>query len=415
MVSKNRVSWIRERYWGIRKTGSRAARLAHRSNWSFGTVLARDAWNATLGRIRPVNGESRVRAQAAMEWLLRAQRATPDDGVSVGYFPTDPNVINGWLGSYPETTGYIMQSLLDYARLYQRPDIVEKVRFMAHWEIDIQMPSGAVQGGPVCPQERQSAAVFNTGMVLQGWTACLFLESDRDIEKAARKAADFLLADQGSDGNFRTHGPFVSEARVKTYNCLCAWALHRFADLTGSRRYADGAVRAVEAAIREQNQVGWFAHNCLTNPEAPITHTIGYTLQGILETGILAKREDFIQAAKFGTDAILARMNSDGYLPGRFDASWRSVGFSSCLTGSAQIAIVAYRLSAITGEAHYKVCADRLVDFLKGTQRLTGSDDGVRGALAGSFPVFGSYMSWGYPNWATKYLLDSLMLQDMAS
>src|SRR5712691_12790743 len=35
----------------------------------------------------------------AAQWLLRAQRATPDDGVSGGYSFED-----GWIASYPETT-----------------------------------------------------------------------------------------------------------------------------------------------------------------------------------------------------------------------------------------------------------------------------------------------------------------------
>jgi len=33
------------------------------------------------------------------------------------------------------------------------------------------------------------------------------------------------------------------------------------------------------------------------------------------------------------------------------------------------------------------------------------------GAVAGSFPLFGGYMRAGYPNWATKYFLDALLLQ----
>jgi hypothetical protein len=35
----------------------------------------------------------------------------------------------------------------------------------------------------------------------------------------------------------------------------------------------------------------------------------------------------------------------------------------------------------------------------------------LNGALAGSFPIFGAYMPAGYPNWATKYFLDALLLQ----
>lgn len=36
------------------------------------------------------------------------------------------------------------------------------------------------------------------------------------------------------------------------------------------------------------------------------------------------------------------------------------------------------------------------------------------GALAGSFALTGEYMRSGYPNWATKYFLDALLLQHEA-
>jgi len=39
----------------------------------------------------------------------------------------------------------------------------------------------------------------------------------------------------------------------------------------------------------------------------------------------------------------------------------------------------------------------------------------VNGAIGGSYPLLGSYMTAGYPNWATKYFLDGLLLQERLS
>jgi hypothetical protein len=69
----------------------------------------------------------------------------------------------------------------------------------------------------------------------------------------------------------------------------------------------------------------------------------------------------------------------------------------------------------VTGDRRYRDHADRMVDFLKALQCLDSADPGINGALAGSFPLLGSYMPGGYPNWATKYFLDALMLQDHMS
>jgi hypothetical protein len=35
----------------------------------------------------------------------------------------------------------------------------------------------------------------------------------------------------------------------------------------------------------------------------------------------------------------------------------------------------------------------------------------MRGALKGSFPLYGGYCSYQYPNWATKFLIDANMLE----
>jgi hypothetical protein len=417
-VRADRVSRVvrRQEYGRAHRSVGRLGRLASPVHLRFAAVALKSQVDFMRGRLNAVPGQTRERMQAAAAWLLRAQDATPDDGVSLGYFPFHRGAgTSGWLPSYPETTGYIIPSLLQYAGVVRDASITERARRMAVWETTIQMPSGAVQAGPVCPSEQRQPSVFNTGMVLQGYVALLLEQNDDRILEGARHAADFLIGDMDEDGHFRTHGPFVAADRVKTYSCLCAWPLYRFGQLVGDKRYVEAAVRAVEAAVGEQAANGWFAHNCLTRPAAPLTHTIGYTMQGILEVGFLAGRADFVAAVERAARPLLARIAPSGFLHGRYDADWKPASSSSCLTGSAQIAGVFYRLFEHGGDSQYREGAERVVDCLKGLQILDSSNPGVHGGLAGSFPILGEYMTGGYPNWATKYFLDALMLQERGS
>ena len=249
-------------------------------------------------------------------------------------------------------------------------------------------------------------------MVLDGWCSAYLETHQRDFLDAARKAAHFLLNDMGEGGYFQTNGEYVSAGELKTYTCLCAWAMYRFGVLDGDSRYLQSAILSIEAALRQQQTNGWFSHNCLSRSEAPLTHTIGYALQGILEVGVLSGRGDFITAARRGIDPILDKITSNGYLPGRFYPTWEPASFSSCLTGSAQIAIVCFRLAELTGDTRYATSANLLVNFLKSLQALDLNNPALNGAIAGSFPILGEYMRSGYPNWATKYYLDALMLQE---
>jgi len=401
---------LRENYWDLATNASRLARLARPENRALRPRVVQEMAWYLLGGPTPIRGQARERARAAAEWLFRAQDSGEDDGVAQGYFPCEGSA--AWRPSYPETTGYIITSLLRFADQYGDQDARRRALRMARWEIQVQMDNGAVQAGTLCPRGRQVPAIFNTGMVLDGWATAYQVTGDREYLQAGDRAADFLLADLGEDGHFRSHGSHVTMHAIKTYNCLCAWALYRHGQNRHDPRYQEAAVVSVEAAVAQQTARGWLKDNCLTRPEAPLVHTIAYALQGILEVGVLAGRSDFVDAVVRGVEPMLARMTPSGFLHGRFYEDWEPAGFSSCLTGSAQLAIVCYRLHQVLGAPAYRTAADRLVDHLKALQALGTAEPALNGALGGSFPLFGSYMTAGYPNWATKYLLDALMLQD---
>jgi hypothetical protein len=98
-----------------------------------------------------------------------------------------------------------------------------------------------------------------------------------------------------------------------------------------------------------------------------------------------------------------------------FYSDWEPASFYSCLTGAAQIAVVCYRLSQETQIDRYRLAGDRLLNYLKPLQVLNSPLSAINGAIPGSFPLLGKYMRAGYPNWATKYYLDALVLQDRCS
>lgn len=403
---------LKNHYWGFRGHLSRLIHLKQAHNTTVAQHMWQDQWRFIRNTVQPVVGQNLERSRRAVDWLIQAQKATPDSGVSMGFFPADIHLPR-WRPSYPETTGYIISSLLNFSQQQKDSEIREHALAMAHWEVEVQMLSGAVQGGPVCPIDKQSPAVFNTGMVLDGWTSVLEDHPDEIILKASNSAAHFLLKDQGEDGHFQTHGPFVTPNRIKTYNVLCGWGLYRLGTLVGNPAYKKAAIDVGEAALSQQQANGWFSNNCLNRPKAPLTHTIGYTLQGLLELGSLANHDSFIHAVQKGVDPLLAKIHPNGFLAGRFYSDWQPACFSSCLTGSAQIAIVCFRLFEILGEKKYQMAGDKLINFLKGVQCLDSEEPSLVGALAGSFPLFiGGYMTGGYPNWATKYFLDGLMLQE---
>ena len=105
---------------------------------------------------------------------------------------------------------------------------------------------------------------------------------------------------------------------------------------------------------------------------------------------------------------------ANGFLPGRFDSQWKPTVKWSCLTGDCQLGINWGRLYKITGDAKYRDATTTILGFVKRTQKLTGSDRDTVGGIKGSHPIDGGYHPWQYPNWATKFYADALMM-DMAN
>ncbi len=383
--------------------------LLKSSNWTFAAKALEEYWRFFLNLVQPIEGEIPERIHATVKWITRAANSTQDGGVSYGYFPLDGG--NGWKPSYPETTGYLITTLLEYARSFSDESTRRLALRMARWEMEIQMSCGAIPGGMYLPHLPPEPVVFNTGMVLGGWSSAYRETRDEGFLQAGRKAASFLMEDLDEECHFRTHGPFVVPGRIKTYHVLCAWPLYQFGEDAGDFNFRNAAIKIAEAVLQQQASNGWFANNCLDKSQAPLTHTIGYTLQGLLEVGFLCGREDFVLAVRNGMDPLISKISSKGFLPGRFYSDWSPATWSSCLTGSAQLAVVCYRLYLKTKDSKYYIAGNKLLNYLKSLQVINSKDENINGTLAGSFPFFGDYMRAGYPNWAAKYLLDALMLQ----
>ena len=87
----------------------------------------------------------------AMLWLRDAQAAVPG-GVSARY-----DLARGWQPAYPETSGYIIGTLLHHADVTGRPGGVARARAIGDWLLGIQDPTGFVAGDSWARTARRAA------------------------------------------------------------------------------------------------------------------------------------------------------------------------------------------------------------------------------------------------------------------
>ena len=349
---------------------------------------------------------------AAIKWLCGAQDITGTDGVSAGY-----SLIGGWLLPYPETTGYIIPTFLKYWSLNKNPEFMDRAVRMGDWEIEVQHSSGAVRGGVGI---KENPIVFNTGQVILGWTCLYGVNKISRFIEAAIRAADWLVKVQDEDGKWSKftymHVPHVFHSRV-------AWSLFKVYEYVGDNRYKIAAEKQIKWIMTQKNENAYFNAMGFAPYEKPLSHTIGYTLRGLLESSSYVEnnlRNEILYTVEKAAHKLMVNYEIRKknpylmplYFPATWDERWKPHDTYSCLTGNAQLAIIWLKLFQLNNDARYLNSALKMIDQLRATQSLTSSDPGIRGGIAGSYPIWGKYQSYSYPNWAAKFFCDAIMLQE---
>jgi hypothetical protein len=340
----------------------------------------------------------------AVGWLSRAQdhSTSADGGVARHY-----SLVTGWSTSYPETTGYIIPTMLNYARLRGDETAYQRARRMLDFLVANQLPDGGFQGGRI-GAKNVIPVTFNTGQILLGLASGV---SEFGVYREAMcRAADWLVKTQDPDGCWRKHPTPFAASGEKTYETHVSWGLLEAARLEPNNSYADAALANVRWALRYQHTNGWFENCCLTDPSQPLTHTLGYALRGIIEAYRFTGDETFLKAAQKTADGLLTAIRSDGWLPGCLDANWDGTVSWACLTGSMQIALCWLILYQEMGEVRYRDAAYAANKYVRRTMKVEGPPE-TSGAIKGSFPVNGQYGAYQYLSWACKFFVDSNVLE----
>jgi hypothetical protein len=363
-------------------------------------VRREEPWRNWLERSRNRAAAVQALMDRALNWLCRSQDEVGSGGIGDLAF-------QGWTPGYPEVTGYIIPTLWDYAHELDREELARRAVRMADWELSIQLPSGGFES--LYAGEGRPPVVFNTGQVLRG---LIRSHKETDEEKyldAAVRAGDWIVANQEDDGSW-TKANYLGMKR--TYDVFAAAALAQLSSTTSDQRYAAAAKANCEFALQNQQANGWF-ELCDNTPflnHAPSTHTLCYTVAGLMECGELLSVSSFVDGATKAAESLRNAIEPSGRLRGRFDSQWKPFVSYVVVTGSAQLGVILMELHSRESDERYLKSALKLLDFLGYLHYLNAVGQNRTGALPGSYPIWGRYVPLKYPSWATKFFLDFLLL-----
>jgi folate-dependent phosphoribosylglycinamide formyltransferase PurN len=300
--------------------------------------------------------------------------------------------------------------LLRLADHYKDERFVDRAGKCVRFLLSVQLGNGAFPGAEIA-DNRVKPSPFNSAQIIHGLVAWHKARRDEAALEAAIRAADWLVSVQDDDGAFREHYYLGVPA---TYSSHATCWLAELGELLGEQKYLEACRRHLVWLLGNvDEETGWFDfcgfNETQHQARTAFTHTIAYTIFGVLFTSLVLADAAGIAAAKRAADAVLRRTELSRGLPGVLNYRWRSCADYTCLTGNAQMALIWFKLFELERDPRYLNTALVALDQVRRAQPMKSPNPGIRGGIAGSYPIWGQYIQWALPNWAAKYYIDALL------
>jgi hypothetical protein len=380
--------------WLLRRSATDSLRWRHHWGFQAGSEAhTRGYLNAVLG------------------WIGRAQDACAGGGVAARY----DLVARKFLAPYPETTGYLIPSLLDAAGVLGSASQADRARRASDWLVSRQMPDGSIDCGLTeapAPAGRQTVILFDCGAVLQGFVA-MYRHSRADIYAgAADRLARFMASCQRPSGEWDTHLYFPY---FGSHNALVGYALITAGQALERTEYVDAGTRCLNA-IRPNVMANGHIKGChftaSANGTAAFLHPLAYTVEGFLRSSVLLGDSRFFDTIGPTLGALQRRFEiGRSMLASHYDQRWRAVTRYSALDADCQISMLWFLFSRATGDLRFANSALKMMDLVRHRIDTTAGPEGARGGLPGSFPIHGDNQRHACINWAPKYFIDASLLE----
>jgi hypothetical protein len=347
-----------------------------------------------------------------MEWLISANRICGGRGFAHSWSP-----IFGWKAAYPETTGYLIPTLLRLHEIaairtyfaHQNIDLEALAVEQGAWLMSLQLPGGAFPG---LLAGNKQPSVFNTGMILSGLHALHTSPSANARFTQSALLSSLNLAEEYLRNSCDSDGLWRKDTYVPDYTpAYHVYALAKVADYNQTRLLQGGDPVlgtkiyqiALQTYLQYWNEDGSINDCGFWKGKSAYTHTIAYALHGLWHCGKIFRDSQCIARVHHTLGLLLKDLNTHGKLAGAY---WPKLSWFSCPTGDAQLAKLLYLIAKDECRSDYHDAANQIMYRLLKSQKQHGP---ARGALPGSIPFYGPYMRFRYPNWAVKYFLDALI------
>ena len=288
--------------------------------------------------------------QLALDWFK--QNFVADQGIIVHTKNRMP---------YPEVTGYFIPTLYNWGER-------DLARVCTRWLLSIQLGDGSFPAPDGVPY------TFDTGQVMRGLCAAM-KDNVSGVEKALKKASDWILTQIDSDGRLKTPSTELwGDIANDMIHLYVIPPLKEAGQKLGNDEYVKAA-EVILAFYKQQEEL---------LPFNRLAHFHAYIMEALCELG------ETELAAK-GMSDVERLQRTDGSIPAYSDVDW------VCSTAIAQYAVVWYWLGK-------NERAERAIRYMEKIQNKSGG-------FFGSYGKGAKYIPGAEISWAVKYFLDAYHLK----
>ena len=348
--------------------------------------------------ISDLGGQSKIEQalQSNFSWILKSFKTNKLKGSS-GW-----KTIHGkWSAPYPETTGYLIPSLLNGSKYVQGEELSKLAIKQLDFFKEIQNKDGSF---PRSINDR-GPLVFDTAQILLGLLAIA-----PTLTKNSEKTLTFIKKTWNwLRGQLNKQGKFIDYNYIENYNpsyyARIAWPLAQ-GDQVFKSKISQRCKALINRIADSQNENYSFADCALFPKHAPLTHNISYTLRGMWEYALLANDNKLKKQVTKSLDFISELITNEGVLGGTYNNSWEADKSFICATGNGQLALLYLLVYEKSGLTKYLKPVSILLKPLLRSQSSFGLNNG---AIPSSIPIWGKYQRFRYTNWTQKFFVDTLM------
>jgi hypothetical protein len=337
------------------------------------------------------------RTGAALDWLRRSMDV--HDGKGSAAFLA----LGKWAPPYPETTGYLIETLLNYADYLKEPEWSDRALSCGRWLLEVQHANGSF---PALYAHSGQPSIFNTGMILFGLARLYKEPGGADYQPALERAMEWMLGELAPDGSWPQHA--YHPGFIPSYYTRAVWAVLEAGKVLGQPD-AESSMRKALSFYANRFSNNGYVKDWGFHPEKPaFTHTIAYTWRGFWEAAWMLKEEKILEQVIRGLDEFAALREDKGQTPGSLDEKGHPDFSFLCLTGNFQLSALAARIYQHSGGIRFRRLARTFFEEAAVRQVLKPKSK-YHGGFAGSHPFWGPYQRFRYPNWAVKFFLDAYL------